>query len=178
MRHRTNKFTFGAGIDANSMMMRKLMKNFIRSSHIETTITRAKALKVYMDRIVSKTRVYSEANKNYLLRYFPEKKYQRVLFNQIGPAVAKISGGYVRIVRLGRRNNDGALMARLEWAHPVVIDWENSKSMQKPAELKKSKPSPKKNEKKINVTKEKKEPKKAEKEEKDVKSEKKVTKTK
>lgn len=131
MKHRTHKYTFGQGTDANSMMMRKLMKNFIKSSHIETTITRAKALKVYMDRIVSKTRVYSESNKNFLLRYFPEKDFQRVLFTQIGPAVAKISGGYVRIVRLTHRDNDGAMMARLEWAHPVVVDWENKKSPKK-----------------------------------------------
>jgi len=139
MQHRSNKFTFGSGIDANSMLMRKLMKNFISSSHIETTITRAKALKVYMDRIVSKTRVYSESNKNYLLRYFPEKKYQKVLFDQIGPAIAKISGGYVRIVRLGKRDNDGAMMARVEWAHPVVIDWENKKSSKKTNQTKKDK---------------------------------------
>ena len=142
MQHRTNKFTFGSGIDANSMLMRKLMKNFISSSQIETTITRAKALKVYMDRIVSKTRVYSEYNKNYLLRYFPEKKYQKVLFDQIGPAVAKISGGYVRIVRLGKRDNDGAMMARVEWAHPVVIDWENKKSSKKTNQTKTAKLSP------------------------------------
>lgn len=120
MKHRTHKYTFGQGTDANSMMMRKLMKNFIKSSHIETTITRAKALKVYMDRIVSKSRVYSESNKNFLLRYFPEKDFQRVLFTQVGPAVAKISGGYVKIVRLSHRDNDGAMMARLEWAHPVA----------------------------------------------------------
>ena len=157
MRHRTNKFTFGSGIDANSMLMRKLMKNFMSSSHIETTIARAKALKVYMDRIVSKTRVYSESNKNYLLRYFPEKKYQKVLFDQIGPAIAKISGGYVRIVRLGQRDNDGAMMARVEWAHPVVIDWESKKKSSKKidqteitkqspkaAKEEKSKPEPKK----------------------------------
>ena len=142
MQHRSNKFTFGSGIDANSMLMRKLMKNFISSSQIETTITRAKALKVYMDRIVSKTRVYSESNKNYLLRYFPEKKYQKVLFDQIGPAVAKISGGYVRIVRLGKRDNDGAMMARVEWAHPVVIDWENKKSSKTTNQTKTVKLSP------------------------------------
>jgi len=92
-----------------------------------------------MDRIVSKTRVYSESNKNYLLRYFPEKKYQKVLFDQIGPAIAKISGGYVRIVRLGKRDNDGAMMARVEWAHPVVIDWENKKSSKKTNQTKKDK---------------------------------------
>jgi len=144
MQHRTNKFTFGSGVDANSMLMRKLMKNFINSSRIETTISRAKALKVYMDRIVSKTRVYSESNKNYLLRYFPEKKYQKVLFDQIGPAIAKISGGYVRIVRLGQRDNDGAMMARVEWAHPVVIDWESKiKSSKKTDQKEITKPSPK-----------------------------------
>lgn len=146
MKHRTHKYTFGSGIDANSMLMRKLMKNFIRASHVETTITRAKALKVYMDRIVSKTRVYTESNKNFLLRYFPEKDYQRVLFTQIGPAVEKINGGYVRIVRMSKRDNDGAMIARVEWAHPVVVDWENIKPIKKESkEIKKEEIPPEKN---------------------------------
>src|SRR3989339_384017 len=141
MKHRTNKKKFGGGSDANKMMMRKLMKNFISASHIKTTVPRAKALKIALDRIVSKARTYTESNKNYLLRFFPEKKYQKVLFQQIGPALSKVSGGYVRIIKLNQRDNDGAMMAQIEWAHPVVVDWESMKPKKKTLKTKKTQSS-------------------------------------
>ena len=87
---------------------------------------------------MSKARTYTESNKNYLLRFFPEKKYQKVLFQQIGPALSKVSGGYVRIIKLNQRDNDGAMMAQIEWAHPVVVDWESMKPKKKTLKTKKT----------------------------------------
>lgn len=106
------------------MILRKLLRDFFLHAHIETTEKRAKVLKVYVDRIVSKTKERTEANKNYLLRYFPQTRFVNVLFDQVGPAVKAITGGYVRTVRLHQRITDGAVMMRVEWAHPVVISWE------------------------------------------------------
>lgn len=140
MRHRIRKNTFQSGIDGNSMLMRKLMKNFFRDSRITTTLSKAKVLKVNIERVITKTKVFSESNKNYLLRYFPEKTYQSVLFKQIGSALVKINGGYVRVVRLNNRNNDGAISARVEWAHPVVIDWKNDVAQKKIKKLEEKTP--------------------------------------
>lgn len=123
MIHKTKKIKFKNGQDANTMMMRKLMYNFLRDSRITTTEARAKALKRYMDRIVSKAKEKTEANKNYLLRYFNDKKIISVLFEQVGPAMAKINGGFVKIVRQNQRQNDGSMMVQMHWAHPMVIDW-------------------------------------------------------
>lgn len=125
MIHKTKKIKFNNGQDANAMLMRKLMYNFLRNSRITTTEAKAKALKTYMDRVVSKAKEKTEANKNYLLRFFNDKKTISVLFDQVGPAIAKINGGFVKIVRENRRENDGAMKVQLLWAHPVVIDWGN-----------------------------------------------------
>lgn len=103
------------------------MTNFFKNSYIVTTEKRGKILKRFLDIIVSKTREEKESNKNYLLRYFPSKTFVATLFAQVGPAVRDIAGGYVRVVRMNQRDNDGALMVRVEWAHPVVIDWEGKK---------------------------------------------------
>ncbi len=127
MIHKTKKIKFKNGQDANAMLMRKLMYNFLRDSRITTTEAKAKALKMYMDRVVSKAKEKTEANKNYLLRYFNDQKIISVLFNQVGPAVAKINGGFVKIVRKNQRENDATMMVQLLWAHPVVIDWGTSK---------------------------------------------------
>lgn len=145
MNHKTNKIKFGLGQDANSMLMRKLMYNFLRDARITTTEAKAKALKTYLDRVVSKTKEKTEANKNYLLKYFNDKKIISVLFDQVGPAIAKINGGFVKIVRLNKRENDATMMVQVLWAHPVVIDWEDKKV----AEVKTAKKS-----KKVTKTKE------------------------
>lgn len=122
MIHRTKKVKFHSGSDSNKMILRKMMRNFIVNSHIKTSEKRAKILKRYLDIVVSKSKEYSEANKNYLLRYFPDKNIISILFDQVGPAVKDINGGYVRIVRLNKRESDASMRVRLEWAHPVVID--------------------------------------------------------
>jgi large subunit ribosomal protein L17 len=127
MIHKTKKIKFKDGQDANQMLMRKLVYNFLRYSRITTTEAKAKALKMYLDRIVSKTKEKTEANKNYILRYFSDKKIISVLFDQIGPAVAHINGGYVKTVRLQQRESDATMMVQLLWAHPVVVDWGDKK---------------------------------------------------
>ncbi len=123
MIHRTKKVKFHSGKDSNKMILRKLLTSFFLSSHLVTTEKKARVLKTFLDRIVAKTRVESEANKNYLLRYFPKTSFVNVLFKQVGPAIKAIEGGYVRTVRLMRRQNDATTMVRVEWAHPVVLDW-------------------------------------------------------
>jgi large subunit ribosomal protein L17 len=128
MRHQTKKIKFHDGQDSDTSIMKKLMYNFLRFNHITTTERKAKALKMYMDRAISKTKEKTEANKNYLLSFFPNSAIIKVLFEQVGPAVAKINGGFVKTTRINQRETDGALMVKVQWAHPVVIDWGDKKA--------------------------------------------------
>ncbi len=130
MRHQTKKIKFKDGQDSNTMIMRKLMFNFLRNAHLTTTEKKAKALKMYMDIIVAKSKEKTEANKNYMLTYLPGKMI-KVLFEQVGPAVAKINGGFIKTTRLNQRLTDGSLMVKVQWAHPVVIDWGDKKEVKK-----------------------------------------------
>jgi len=154
MKHQVKNTKFHSGVDSNQMIVRKLMKNFLRRSTVVTTHLKGKVLKMNIDRIVSKSRTFTQSNKNVLLKYFPEPEYIKVLFEQVGPAVKDIAGGYVRIIKLGIRENDGASMVRVEWAHPVVIDWEpkskeKSKPTVKPKAKTKAKPEVKKDAKTV-----------------------------
>ncbi len=131
MRHRIHKIKFHSGSDSNQMILKKMLRNFFLSSHLVTTEKRAKILKSSLDRIVGKTRVETESNRNYVLRYITEPKIMKALFSQVGPAVKEIAGGYVRIVRKNQRENDASMMVRVEWAHPVIIDWGEKKPAEK-----------------------------------------------
>jgi len=127
MIHRTKKIKFHSGADSNKMILRKMLRNFFLNSHLETTEKRAKILRSSLDRLIGKSRVESEANKNYILRYITEQEIVRALFAQVGPAVKDIAGGYVRLIRKNQRQSDAAMMVRVEWAHPVIIDWGDTK---------------------------------------------------
>lgn len=122
MRHRVKKIKFNWGKDANRMLMRKLAINFLSKGYLQTTLSKAKALRPYLEKLVFKMKVKSEANKNYLLRYLGDEKIVNNGFKIIGPALSKINGGYIRIVKMNMRNADGATMARITWVYPVVLE--------------------------------------------------------
>ena len=120
MRHNVKKIKFNEGRDANRMLMRKLVVNFLNHGYLQTTLAKAKAMKPRVEKLITKMKVKNEANKNILLRYLGDSKVVADGFDRVGPALAKINGGYVRIVKLGSRNDDGAPLAKVEWAYPVV----------------------------------------------------------
>ena len=122
MRHGSKKIKVKLGKDANKMLMRKLTVNFIKTGKITTTEKKAKMLKTYLEKIVEKTKVDMQANKNYLLSALADSKLVKQLFLSVGPAVAGRIGGYVKMQKLYQRDSDGALMVKLEWSSPVVIE--------------------------------------------------------
>ncbi len=121
MKHRFNKAKFGKGQDANEMLLKKLASNFFMAGKLETTKQKAKAAQSAVERMVTKAKGKTEADKNYILRNITNTKVMDVLMNQIAGQLANVKSGYTRIVRLGKRLTDGADLARLEWAYPVVL---------------------------------------------------------
>lgn len=120
MRHGVKKIKFSNGLDANRALVRKLAVNFFLKGKLSTTLSRAKAIKPVIERLVEKMKVKSESNLNYLKQKLDSKEVLEIAFRDIGPVVAKINGGYVRVIKLGQRSSDGAEKARVEWAYPVV----------------------------------------------------------
>lgn len=126
MRHRIKKTKFKYGRDANKMLMRKLAINFLTKGYLKTTASKIKMLKPYLEKIVFKMKTKTEANKNYLLRYLGDMRIVENGFRVIGPAMSKIKGGYIKVVKIGLRSSDGSLMSKIQWSQPVVMDNEKS----------------------------------------------------
>jgi large subunit ribosomal protein L17 len=120
MKHRIGKSKFGFGYDANKMLMRQLCRNFFLEQKSTTTKEKAKAMQSVIEKLVSKTKVKTEANKNYILSYFGEQALVDRLFKSVGPAFEKINGGYTKVTLIGQRKSDGAMMAQITWAHPLT----------------------------------------------------------
>ena len=127
MRHRIKKIKFKGGLDANKMMIRKLAINFLAKGKITTTKAKSKALKSFLERVITRAKKETEANKNLLLKKFGNRRIVKILFKQIGPVVKEKTSGYLRHISLGQRTSDGAKMIRLEWAIPVVLEKQEKK---------------------------------------------------
>ena len=120
MRHRSKKIKFNYGKDAKDMLVRQLASNFLIKGVMVTTLKKAKVTRSEVERLVSKSKIKSEANKNIILRRIAQEHIVTMLFETIGPVFKSVIGGYTRIIKLQQRKTDGAQIVRLEWTLPVV----------------------------------------------------------
>jgi len=128
MRHRVKKIKFKGGYDATRALIKKLTYNFLIRGKIKTTLAKAKILKSAIEKLVEKMKGENEKNKKFFLSYFGGKrKLLPLFFNVIGPVFKETAGGYVRIIKLGQRDSDGAEEALIEWVKPVVYPKEEKK---------------------------------------------------
>jgi len=120
MRHGVKKIKFANGIDANRALVRKLAVNFFLKGKLTTTLPKAKAIKPVIERLVEKMKIKNEANVNYLKQKLDSKEVLEIAYRDISPVISKISGGYVRIIKLGKRESDAAEVGRIEWVYPII----------------------------------------------------------
>ncbi len=113
------------------MLMKKLVMNFFAKGKLQSTLKKIKTLKPLIEHLVEKSKENTQSNKNYLLRYINDGKLLNFVFSHVGPALKDKKGGYVKVVRIGARESDGAEIARLEWAYPIVIE-EEKKEKERP----------------------------------------------
>lgn len=128
MRHRSKKIKFNFGKDAKDMLVRQLATNFLTKGVLVTTYKKAKVTRSEVERLVSKAKNKSEANKNIILKRITKHSIATLLFDTIAPVFKLVNGGYTRIIKLQQRKTDGAQIVRLEWTSPVVFSTIKSES--------------------------------------------------
>lgn len=131
MWHGVKKIKFSLGKDANDMLVRKLLNNFLRKGTLTTTLKKAKVLKSQIEKIVEKSKSETEANRNFLMKKLNDPKTISFLFKEVEPVIKNKIGGYVRIVKLGARDSDSAEIARCEWVYPIIIPNQPGKDTKK-----------------------------------------------
>lgn len=135
MRHRIKKAKFGFGQDSNSMLIKKLVANFLVSGKMTTTKQKGKAAQSALERLVTKAKTNTEADRNFILRRVTNETVLNTLVKVVGPALKDVQSGYTKTILLGQRPSDGAQVVRLEWAYPVVLETKKpeKKLLKKPA---------------------------------------------
>lgn len=122
MAKKSKKITFSFGKDANKMLERKLLKNFIVNGKLTSTEKKIKFLKKSIEKIVINAKKNTQATRNQISKKLADKKVEALLFEFILPALKDKKTGFVRAVKLNTRQSDGSKISRLEWTLPVVIE--------------------------------------------------------
>jgi large subunit ribosomal protein L17 len=104
----------GANPKHQRLMLGNLAASLFEHGRIRTTEAKAKALRPYAERLITKAKSGTVHDRRQVLSAIHDRDVVHKLFSEIGPAFADRSGGYTRILKLGPRNGDGAGMALVE----------------------------------------------------------------
>jgi large subunit ribosomal protein L17 len=95
-------------------MLRNLARSLFEHERIRTTEAKAKLLRPYAERLITKAKGGTLHHRRQVLSVIEDRAVVHKLFAEIGPRFATRNGGYTRILKLGPRNGDGAPMALVE----------------------------------------------------------------
>ena len=95
-------------------ILSNLAASLIDQEEIETTVLRAKMLRPYVEKIITKARRGDLHSRRLILAKIPDTQVVTKLFDEVAPRYAERPGGYTRITKLGPRRGDGAEMAKIE----------------------------------------------------------------
>lgn len=96
-------------------MLANMACSLIEHKRITTTLAKAKAIRVYLEPLVTKSKTDSMHNRRTVFSYLKNKYAVAELFREVGPKVLERNGGYLRIIKLGTRLGDAAEMAMVEF---------------------------------------------------------------
>lgn len=120
MRHGRKKIGLNRKAGHKRALMRNMSVALITHKRIFTTLPKAKALKLYIELIITKGKTNTTHSHRVAFKYLQDKHAVQELFGPIATAVGDRPGGYTRVVRTGYRQKDGAPMAMIE-----LVDFNN-----------------------------------------------------
>ena len=114
MRHRKAGRQLRRTTEQKIALMRNLASSLIESGAIVTTEAKAKELRPFVEKLITKAKSGTLHARRLAVRHIHKRETADKLFREIGPRFAKRPGGYTRILKTGHRKGDGAEMARIE----------------------------------------------------------------
>lgn len=130
----------GGGPAHERQMLANLAQSLFEHGRITTTVTKAKRLRPYAERLITFAKRGDLASRRRVLGIISDKGVVHTLFTEIGPGFAEREGGYTRITKVGTRKGDNAPMAVIEL---VEFGTPAKKAVSKEAEKATKKAAPK-----------------------------------
>ena len=120
MRHGKKIIKLGRKSAHRKAMLANMAVSLIEHKRITTTSTKAKALKIFIEPLITKSKNDNTHNRRICFSKLRNKDGVKILFDEISKKVANRPGGYTRIIKLGNRMGDNASMAMIE-----LVDFNN-----------------------------------------------------
>lgn len=112
-------------------MLANMACSLIEHKRINTTVAKAKALKQFVEPLVTKSKEDTTHNRRLVFAKLRQKDFVTELFRDVAPKVGDRPGGYTRIIKLGNRLGDNADMAMIE-----LVDYNEIYNLTKPEKKK------------------------------------------
>lgn len=138
MRHGNKNNALGRKKAHRGALMSNLAISLIEHKRIETTLAKARALRRFVEPLITKSKEDSTHSRRVVFSELQNKEATAALFRDVAPKVAERPGGYTRIIKLGNRLGDAAEMAMIE-----LVDFNTTYTREKAAgtEVKKTRRS-------------------------------------
>ena len=114
MRHNKAINHLGRKSGHRKAMLANMATSLILNKRIQTTVAKAKALKMYVEPLITKSKEDTTHSRRMVFSYLKNKEAVTELFRTIAPKIADRPGGYTRVLKTGFRQGDGADMALIE----------------------------------------------------------------
>lgn len=115
MRHRKKKATLDRKAGPRKALIKTLATQLVLYEKVRTTEAKARALRSYVERLITRGKQPTLASRRYLMKYVTVQNAVKKICEELGPRYAARNGGYTRIVKLPPRQGDGARVARIEF---------------------------------------------------------------
>ena len=136
MRHNKKFNHLGRTADHRAALLANLAVALIQHKRITTTLAKAKALKKYVEPLITRSKNDTTNSRRVVFRYLQNKEAVTELFKEISVKVADRTGGYTRVIKLGTRQGDAAQIAFIE-----LVDYDENTAKAPKAEAKKTRRS-------------------------------------
>ena len=114
MRHGKKFNHLGRTASHRKALLSNMACSLIEHKRINSTVAKAKALRVYVEPLLTKAKEDTTHNRRTVFSYLQNKEAVTELFRTIAPKIAERNGGYCRIIKTGFRLGDGADTAMIE----------------------------------------------------------------
>ncbi|MDG1038974.1 MAG: 50S ribosomal protein L17 [Polaribacter sp.] len=131
MRHGKKHNHLGRTTSHRKAMLANMSCSLIEHKRINTTVAKAKALRVFVEPLITKSKSDTTHNRRIVFSYLRDKYAVTELFKEISVKVGDRPGGYLRIIKLGNRQGDNAPMAMIEFVDYNEIYNPNGKKAKK-----------------------------------------------
>jgi len=120
MRHSNASVKIGKDYKQKKAMLKNLTAQLVQHEKVVTTLLRAKAVRSYAEKIITKSRKDSLHNRRLVYKHIRNTALIKKLFEDIGKRYINRNGGYLRILKLGQRKGDGAKQCRIELVEELL----------------------------------------------------------